>query len=170
MTNNMVPGNGFTKKFDDAEGYPELFTIVKEGVEKVLGGRRAGLMLGIAELGAAPGGIVGAYHPVDTNVIVLNNTALSLIRRQSPKLVKPFVFHLLMHEYIHSLGMHDELETRRTTHYVSKEIFGRDHLLTQIASNPAQFFPRLSFEIPANQIGEVTLVRGFERESERGYS
>ncbi len=162
--------NEFALQLEASQGYAGVFELVKTGVHRVLGARRAGLMLGIADMGASPSGFIGAYYPVDSNLIVLNRTALDLFTQTHPHLRNSFLFHLLVHEYLHSLGMHDEQETRRTTHYVCQALLGEAHPATDIAANPAKYVPQLQFGVPGSEVQGVELVHGFDRESLSSYS
>ncbi len=158
------------ESLEKADGYPAIFGIVKEAVESALGARRAGLMLGIAELGASQRGSVGAYYPAGSNMLVLNASVLKAIEATRPRLVKPFVFYVLLHEYLHSLGIFDEVEARRTAAWVSAKTFGDGHAVTDIAFNPSEYFPRLAFDVPGDRSGNIRLVKGFDSEAVAGYS
>lgn len=160
----------FANALSQPADYPQLFTLVKQGVESVLGGRRAGLMLGLTDLGASPAGIIGAYYPVDSNLIVLNKTAVKLFGENHPKLMNAFIFNLLLHEYLHSLGMHDENDTRKTTHYICSQLFGPSHPATDIAAQPHKYLQSLMWEVPKDPTGMVELVHGFDAESLSSYS
>ena len=54
----------------------DIFENVKDAVRKSEGRSRAGLMLGIQELGSTLNGFIGAYYPVASNIIVINKTPL----------------------------------------------------------------------------------------------
>ncbi len=157
-------------QLEAAADLPSIFGVVKEVVEGTLNARRSGLMLGIQELGAAPGGAVGAYYPTGSNLIVLNNTVLKALRASRPKMVKPFLCYVILHEYLHSLGIFDELETRKTAARVSRQAFGSTHIVTDIAVNPTKYFPKLQFALPGSMGGDITLVKGFDSENQRHYA
>ncbi len=67
-----------------------------------------GLMLGMADLGNHPKGFLGGFFTVGSSVIILNKNPLQRITETRPELYKPYAFHVLLHEYIHSLGYLDE--------------------------------------------------------------
>jgi predicted Zn-dependent protease with MMP-like domain len=102
----------------------ETFEDVKIAVKKIEDRSRAGLMLGLQELGTSPSGFIGAYFPVSSNIIVVNKTPLRRIFDTNLKLFKPYIFHVLLHEYIHSLGFFDERITEQKTYDISKKQFG----------------------------------------------
>ena len=151
----------------------ETFEDVKEAVRKSEGRSRAGLMLGLQELGASTNGFIGAYFPVSSNIIVINKTPLRRIMETNPKLFKPYVFHVLLHEYIHSLGFLDEYTTERKTYDISKEHFGEKHVITQLSLNMRQFFPNLVHPsygwLPPQKTPEIELIRGFDRSNTSNY-
>src|SRR3989337_314796 len=103
----------FPKLLDGAKGLPDIFEIVKRAVDMDLGYARGGLMLGLADLGNHPRGFVGAFYPIATNVIVMNKVPLARIRETDPQLWRSYAFHVLLHEYLHSVGYIDEMLCRR---------------------------------------------------------
>jgi hypothetical protein len=135
----------FAERLNEARTLPEIFEVVKLAVIKVQKKRRAGLMLGIGDLGNHPNGFLGAFYPVATNIIVMNKIPMERIKETDPELYKPYVFHVLLHEYIHALGDVDEASTRTKTYEITKEIFGPDHLATKISEDYRQFFPSLVY-------------------------
>jgi hypothetical protein len=135
----------FDERLKEAKGLPEIFELVKLAVIKTRRKRRGGLMLGIGDLGNHPKGFLGAFYPVATNIIVMNRIPMDRIKETDPKLYKPYVFHVLLHEYIHALGDVDEISTRTTTYEITKELFGPDHLATKIAEDFKPFFPNLVY-------------------------
>ncbi|UCE74650.1 MAG: hypothetical protein JSV56_02825, partial [Methanomassiliicoccales archaeon] len=102
----------FPRLLENASTLADIFEIVKAAVNKTDRMSRGGLMLGLADLGNHPRGWMGAFYPVGSNVIVMNTIPLKRIRQTNPDLYKPYTFHVLMHEYIHSLGYLDENEVR----------------------------------------------------------
>lgn len=145
----------------------DMFELVKEVVRKRRGWERAGLMLGLADLGSAPGSMLGGYYTVGTNMIVMNKAPLARVMRTMPKLYKPYAFYVLMHEYLHSLGILDEDAARRVALGISEEAFGVKHLVSRIAADLGRFVPFLSWPDiawrPENV--RIELVEGFDRGS-----
>ena len=58
------------------------------------------------------------------------------------KIINYYVFHILLHEYIHALGVYDEQRTRKIAHIISDHYFGQNHTLTQLAKDVGKFFPQ----------------------------
>jgi hypothetical protein len=154
---------------------PELigaFEEVKEAVRKAEGTSRAGLMLGLQELGTSPTGLIGGYHQMWTNLIVLNKTSLRRLWETNPGMLRPYAFHVLLHEYIHSLGCVDEEETRERTLAVTLAALGEGHPATDMARDIRPFFPDLvypGFGWTPQEDGMIELVRGFDRASYSQY-
>lgn len=123
----------------------ELFEVAKKAVRLVLKKERAGLMLATADLGNHPGGFFGGFHYVGSNYIVMNKVPLRRLKEQHPQWHNAYAFHVLLHEYIHSLGTLDEAETRRLSWEVSRDALGEDHLATLMARDITPFMPGLAY-------------------------
>ena len=132
----------FKKRYGEVSDYQEIFELIKEGVESAIGRRRSGLMLGLADLGIRPNGFIGAFYPVSSNVIVMNRTILRIIESTKPKMLKPYVFHVLMHEYLHSLGIIDEKQTELLTYRINLRLFGEDHPVTRMSFEFNKILPQ----------------------------
>ncbi len=79
------------------------------------------MMLGIANLGNNPQGYFGGFFTTGSNVIVLNKIPLERVMETRPELYKPYVFHVLLHEYIHSLGFLDESDVKSRVLEITKK-------------------------------------------------
>ena len=136
---NSIPydklGNtGFhSPKLERAEGYGEVWKIVKDTVKNYLGKCRVGMMLFLDDLPLN----LGAYHPVGTNNIVLNKALVEIVEATvKTKLeVNAFIYTILVHEYVHALGYLSEEEARRLVYQISRNSFGENHLATRLAKN-----------------------------------
>ncbi|MFX1567117.1 MAG: hypothetical protein ACFFCV_01980 [Promethearchaeota archaeon] len=103
---------------------PAIFKRVKNDVRKVYGRHRAGLSLGLVEMGMFRGGFIGGMHFAPGTDIVMNKTPLKIIlKEQSYDIVWAYTYHILLHEYIHSLGILDEQQCRNITLRISEKIF-----------------------------------------------
>ena len=168
-----IAGKTFAERLEKTKGLSDIFELVKNGVRQVLGFGRAGLNLGLSDLGAPQGGFIGAFYPVGSNIIVMNKTPLRRLRETNPTLYKPYCFHVLLHEYVHSLGMTDEHMTRKMAYEISCKLFGENHLATKMAKNIVKFLPNLvypdvSWITPT--MGPVELVENFDRSNITYYS
>jgi hypothetical protein len=168
----MQPGKSIAAELESAKDLPDIFELVKAAVRRITGMERGGLMLGLADLGGGPEGLVGAFYPVATNIIVMNKSPLRRIEETDPSLYKPYSFHILLHEYLHTLGIIDEDATRRKAYEISVEIFGKDHVATRLAADLSKFIPKLVYPIygwkPAQEY-RLELVKGFDRSSTSSY-
>lgn len=137
--------NKFWKKLDEAKSLPEIFELVKDSVRIVFKKERTGLMLGLSDLGSNYEGFIGAFYPVGSNIIIMNKRPLRSIETTDPSLFNNYVFHILLHEYFHTLGIIDEELARYMTLEVSKKVFGENHVVTEMAKNFAKFFPNIVY-------------------------
>ena len=146
----------------------QTFEEVKEAVRKTEKRSRAGLMLGLQEIGSNPNGFIGGYYPVESNIIVLNKSPLRRITETDSFLLKPYTAHVLLHEYIHSLGLLDEEMTRKKTTEISSKYWGENHLTTQFSKNIYLFFPNLVYPnigFQPQQAQPIELIKGFDKSS-----
>lgn len=158
----------FVKKFGEISSIPDIFELVKEVVWKVLSKSRAGLDLGMIELGNLPEGLIGAYYVAGSNIIVMNETPLKRITETDPKLLKPYTFSVLLHEYLHSLGEFDEEITKSITYEVCLKVFGENDVVTEISRDMKKFFPNIIYPQGAPQINApVKLIKDFDKSSTR---
>ncbi len=118
-------------KLDEAQGFSEIWELVKDTVRNTLGERRVGMMPFLDDLPLH----VGAYHPLGTNNIILNRAIIEIVEgvTKSRRIVNAFVYTLLLHEYLHALGHIPESEVRSLVYQVSKESFGERSTVSQIA-------------------------------------
>ena len=126
---------------------PEIFEKIKEDVRKVYGRHRAGLSLGLVEMGMNRGGFIGGMHFHPGTDIVMNKTPLKIILKEQPfEIVWAYTYHILLHEYIHSLGIIDERQCRIATLKISEEIFiDSNHPAINLAKNGiGTYFPNLN--------------------------
>ena len=130
--------------FEKAKDVKEIFEVVKDSVRATLNESRAGIDLGLVDLGNSHNQLLSAYYPVGSNIIVLNKTPLKRVIETKPDLMKPYVFVVLLHEYIHSLGYLDEATARKLTHDITKSIFNGS-TITEMAEDMTKFFPFLLY-------------------------
>lgn len=145
---------------------------VKEAVRKTEGRSRAGLMLGLQELGTSSAGFVGAYYYTDSNMIIFNKTPLRRIVETDPGLLEPYCFQVLLHEYIHSLGVGDEEAARLKTYEVCMKVYGPSHPATLLAKDMGAYMPHLiypGFGWMPRENPPVEKVEGFDESSTRPY-
>ena len=157
----------YGSRLDEAKSLADIFEVVKSLVLNSTGKCRGGLMLGMANLGNHPQGFFGGFFTTGSNVIVLNKIPLQRIKETRPALYKPYVFHVLLHEYIHSLGYLDDGEVRSKVHHITREALGDEHLATKMAANAEGFIKHLAYPDISWKPDDtgLELVEGFDRSS-----
>ena len=146
-----------SSELEHAKSYGDIFTIVKKAVKRSLGEHRVGLMLYLGNLPLK----VGAFHPFGTNDIVLNRRLLKGIKSELKN--KAYIFSILLHEYLHSLGYVDERQVRGLTYKVCVDNFGSEHPVVEAAiSGPWVNLSPEDFEEMGENL-DLELVRDFER-------
>jgi hypothetical protein len=155
----------YRSRINKAEGFSEVWEIVKDTVEDSLGEHRRGMMLFLDNLPLH----LGAYHPFGTNNIVLNRTLVEIVEAaKSKRLVNAFVYSMLVHEYLHALGHIPEAEVRSLAYRISRECFGEDHIVTKLAERSPWALLR---EIPLRGIEAprraIEIVKDFEKPNEK---
>jgi hypothetical protein len=160
--------NGFSDKINESTSIPDIFEIVKEVVWKTIKRSRAGLELGLAELGCLPQGLLGAYYVSGSNMIVMNQTPLRRIQETDPKLLNPYIFSILLHEYLHSLGYFDEKYVKQLTYDISRKNFGENNVITELTKDLKKFFPNIVYPEGSPKLdGPVKKVKDFDKSSIR---
>jgi hypothetical protein len=106
-----------------------IFELVKDSVEAAMDRRREGLMLALQYLPEQ----IGAYYGVGANFIVMNKSLLQRVaaayRRKD---LNSYVFCLLLHEYLHSLGFMNERLVEELSYRICRATFGESHLATRM--------------------------------------
>ena len=135
----------YEKNIIKAGTIADIFDIAKSMVSEYLGMDQPGLLVGISDLGAFEKGFIGAFYSLNANMIIINKRPLARILQTKPKLYNYYLFHVILHEYIHSIGSYDESQTRQLVLEISLHYFGNDHVLSQFASNIEKFIPNLAY-------------------------
>ncbi|MEX2684517.1 MAG: hypothetical protein Q6373_023305 [Candidatus Sigynarchaeota archaeon] len=155
---------------------PDMFERIKRDVQKVLKQRRAGLNLGFVDMGMSPQGFIGGMFFSGGTMILMNTRALQVLLEETknhdiPEIAEYYVYHVLMHEYIHSLGYLDEHECREVTAYITHELYPHDHPIAIMADRGiGVYFPRFvyapeNFAFKPPHDTSIELVKGFDRSS-----
>ena len=160
----------FTAKLDLSESLADIFELVKESVKRFLGQHRAGLMLGLANLGMRRGSFVGAFHPLGSNIIVMNKAPFDVaLRTTDKKVFNAYCYHLLLHEYLHALGYVSEEEVRDLVHRVCSLALGKDNPATVMAERGLAFyFPKVTYFSQNTRIPkdiQIELIKDFDKSS-----
>lgn len=143
--------------------YDKIFSIVKKNVMKHLGKERAGLGLALADLPST----LGAYWQVGGNYIVMNENLVNAMMRISKSITEfnSYVYVILTHEYLHSLGYIDETEARNVTADVVKASFGLEHHAYRMSSGDLwKLYPMLKY-VPGGRGENFRIVGTFDSSS-----
>ncbi len=111
---------------------------------------------------------VGAVHQIGSNAIVMNKRILEALFTSSKKRseINAYIFSILLREYIRSLGVLDEEETKRLAVKVVREALGEDHIAYRIISKRfREEYRELEDEIGQELDDNVEFVRDFDREN-----
>ena len=148
------------EKLVKCNGFGDIFELVKQITFEILKLRRAGLSLYLAYI---PKYIL-AYHIMGSNTIVMNKAILDVILpKKDIEYVNSYIFVVLLHEYLHSLGFYDEFEVRRLTSKIILEAFGEDHISNKmIGKELIEIFPEIK-EIPIFYKNYYEVVRDFDK-------
>jgi hypothetical protein len=171
---------------------PKIFKKVRKDVREVLGRHRAGLSLGLVDMGMYQGGFIGGMHFSPGTDIVMNKSPLRVILDSQPyEIVWSYTYHILLHEYIHSLrfirwvnskgkeitsSLDNEELCRQVTYNISKQIFKEaDHPAIIIALNGiGTFIPNLKISyIPPDRRPDgmpIEYISDFDEDSQVYYS
>jgi len=125
---------------------PEIFAKVKKDVMRVIGKQKAGLRLGLVEMGMNRDGFVGGMHFHPGTEIIINKTPLKVILKSQPyEIVWAYTYHILLGLYIHSLGILNEQQRREMTLKITEKVFKEEnHPAVILASNGiGSFIPNL---------------------------
>ena len=92
---NSLKVKEYRSRLENAEGYGEVWEIVKATAKSSLNERRVGMMLFLDDLPLR----LGAYHSLGTNNIVLNRALVNIVEAasKSKRLINSFVYVLLLH-------------------------------------------------------------------------
>lgn len=157
----------FAEELDLCESYGDVFELVKRAVEETLGQRRVGLLLYLGNLPLH----VGAFHPVGSNIIVVNRRHLQIVTASTKSVteINSFIFSILLHEYLHSLGYMSERRVRKLVYEIIEWSFGADHPATKMAirrSMPLSQISKYTNQPGDNESLGLELIRDFERSNQ----
>lgn len=152
----------YTERLRNLQGFEDAFELVKAAVYEKYKMRRAGLNL---LLQAMPN-FIGAYHVLGSNFIVVNRYVLGAIKTmaRTNEEYNSYLFVVLAHEYLHSLGIVDEFRVRELTYSMCNTLFGNEHTATKMArEDPASLYPELK-KLMITEFGkDFELVKDFDR-------
>jgi hypothetical protein len=143
--------------------YDSIFMIVKKAVKAVTGKERSGLGLALSNL---PAGL-GAFWQVGGNYIVMNEILINAMEKiaKNDFEFNSFIFTILIHEYLHSIGYYDESDARKMSHYVTITYFGKQHPAAVMSSDDLwRIFPQLRY-IPGGDGSSMRIISKFDTDT-----
>jgi hypothetical protein len=155
----------FVDKIANLKDFDETFELVKAVVLQKFKLHRAGLSLILQMMPSS----LGAYHMLGSNAIVVNTYLLTTLKSivKSTEEYNSYIFMVLSHEYLHSLGIVDENTVRQMTFELCKWMLGNDHTATKMAKNgPSAIYPELR-SLMQSQFGrDFQVVKNFDRSNQ----
>ena len=141
--------------------FNQAFELVKSAVEEKFNMHRAGLSLILQGLPTK----LGAYHVLGSNLIIVNKRILGIIKiHKSLGEYNSYLFMVLTHEYLHSLGIIDEIQVRKMTYTLLVSLVGEQHLATKMARHqPWDLFPELSLFNDNSFEQKFEIVKNFDK-------
>ena len=156
----------YRSRLEKAQGFGEVWEIVKDTVKSSLDEHRVGMMLFLDDLPLR----LGAYHPFGTNNIVLNRALVHIVEAatNSKRLVNDFVYVLLLHEYLHALGRVGEAEVKPLVYQISRESFSEDHTVTKLAEmGPWSLLKDIPLDVIDVPKRVMEIVKDFEKATQK---
>jgi hypothetical protein len=165
---NVEEDSGLTnenaRRLAAAMGFDQVFELVKRSAEESLGLHRAGLTLVLGDLTND----IGAYHGMGSNSIVMNRNIMKIVWQSTRSRAKrnAYIYMILLHEYLHSLGFTEEAQVRSLSKKISDKFLGEGHIVADMATKPLdQFFPMLPRYAAFRDKGQYETVDRFDSSS-----
>ena len=152
----------FRKRIASLKDFNETFELVKSAVLQKFRMHRAGLNLILQMMPSN----LGAYHMLGSNAIVMNSYLLAAVRKiaGSTEEYNSYMFMVLAHEYLHSLGVVSENTVRQMTFELCNWMLGDDHTASKMAKeDPSTIYPELRSLMQSQFSSEFQVVKNFDR-------
>lgn len=130
-------------KLNEARDLKDIFDLVREVVMDTFAIKRSKLIIAAGDIETNEQYVLGGFFSPRDNAIVINKKILGSIKKINPEIFKSYLFHILLHEYLHSVGFIDENEVRKIAFLISNKNFGFNHEATKIALNPGNYIKNL---------------------------
>jgi hypothetical protein len=155
----------FRERVAHLKDFNEAFELVKAVVMQKFRMHRAGLSLILQMMPSN----LGAYHMLGSNAIVMNSYLLAAVKKiaGSDEEYNSYMFMVLAHEYLHSLGIVDENTVRQMTYQLCKWMLGDDHSATKMAKeDPSTLYPELKSMMQAHFSRDFQVVNNFDKSNQ----
>jgi len=151
----------FREKVKKLVDFNEAFELVKSVVLQKFGMHRAGLSLILQMMPSN----LGAYHMLGSNAIVMNSYLLAAVKKiaGSTEEYNSYMFMVLAHEYLHSLGIVEENTVRQMTFQLCSWMLGTEHAATRMAKeDPSTLYPELRTMMQSQFSRDFHVVSNFD--------
>lgn len=151
----------FREKVAKLKDFNDAFELVKSAVLQKFGLHRAGLSLILQMMPSN----LGAYHMLGSNAIVMNSYLLAAVKKlaRSGEEYNSYMFMVLAHEYLHSLGIIEENAVRQMTFQLCSWMLGKDHTATRMAKeDPSTLYPELRMLMQSQFSRDFHVVNNFD--------
>lgn len=151
----------FREKVKKLVDFSEAFELVKSVVLQKFGMHRAGLSLILQMMPSN----LGAYHMLGSNAIVMNSYLLAAVKKiaGSTEEYNSYMFMVLAHEYLHSLGIVEENTVRQMTFQLCSWMLGTEHAATRMAKeDPSTLYPELRTMMQSQFSRDFHVVSNFD--------
>lgn len=155
----------FREKISHLKDFNEAFELVKTVVMQKFRMHRAGLSLILQMMPSN----LGAYHMLGSNAIVMNSYLLAAVKKIAGSIEEynSYMFMVLAHEYLHSLGIVDENTVRQMTYELCTWMLGDDHPAARMAKeDPSTLYPELKSLMQSQFSREFHVVGNFDRSNQ----
>jgi hypothetical protein len=155
----------FRERIASLKDFGEAFELVKSAVLQKFKMHRAGLSLILQVMPSQ----LGAYHMLGSNAIVMNSYLLAAVRKLagSTEEYNSYMFMVLAHEYLHSLGIVDENTVRQMTFELCRWMLGDDHTATRMAKeDPSTIYPELRSLMQSQFSRDFQVVGNFDKKNQ----
>ena len=150
----------YINRISQLTDFNQAFELVKLAVEDKFKMHRAGLGLIIQGLPTN----LGAYHVLGSNLIIINKRILDIIKKhKKAEEYNSYLFMVLAHEYLHSLGVVDEIHVRKMTYSLIASLVGDDHIAAKMARyQPWNIFPELNLFYDTSYEQKFEIIKKFD--------
>jgi len=155
----------FRERISHLKDFNEAFELVKAVVLQKFRMHRAGLSLILQMMPSN----LGAYHMLGSNAIVMNSYLLAAVKKIAGSIEEynSYMFMVLAHEYLHSLGIVDENTVRQMTYELCTWMLGGDHPAAKMAKeDPSTLYPELRSLMQSQFSREFQVVGNFDRSNQ----
>lgn len=155
----------FRERIAKLKDFNEAFELVKSAVLQKFRMHRAGLSLILQVMPSQ----LGAYHMLGSNAIVMNSYLLAAVRKIAGSIEEynSYMFMVLAHEYLHSLGIVDENTVRQMTFELCRWMLGDGHTATRMAKeDPSTIYPELRSLMQSQFSRDFQVVGNFDKKNQ----